>query len=203
MNNNREWFDENRNWYKDVKVEVEAFVDNLIADLQKMDPSLEDVSAKNTVFRLFRDIRFSNDKTPYKNHFGAYIASGGRKSLKAGYYIHIEPDNSFLGGGIYMPPAPQLLQIRTAIYDNIDEYNSIINNPVFKQVFGKVDGEELKTSPKGFPKDFAHLELIKLKSYTVWRKLSDEEILSPSLKADALKYFEVMKPLNQFFNKAV
>jgi len=200
INNNREWFDDNRSWYKQVKGEMEDVVGEIIHDLQKMDPSLHDVTPKNSIFRIFRDVRFSNDKTPYKTNMGAFMVPGGRKNPKAGYYIHIEPDNSFLAGGIYMPPSPVLKQLRTGIYENIDEYKSIITNAAFIEMFGSVEGDSLKTAPKGFPKDFPDVDLIKLKSYNVLHKITDEEVLDPEFKSKTIDVFRAMKPFNQFLN---
>ena len=124
-NNNRDWFHANKPKYNEAKVEFENYINNLIPEIGKFDNEIKHLEAKECIFRIFRDVRFSKDKSPYKPNFGAYIVKGGKKSGNAGYYLHIEPENSFLGGGIYMPPSNILKAIRIEIYENIDEFKSI------------------------------------------------------------------------------
>jgi len=154
-------------------------------------------------------VRFSNDKTPYKNHFGAYIAQGGRKSPLGGYYFHIEPvgagylNNSMWAGGIYCPDAPTLKAIRTDIYEHTDEYKAIIKNSEFTGTFKWFDGNKLTTAPKGFSKDFPDIELIKSKDYTFYRNIGEQTLLSGCLFEESIRVFRLMLPFNRFMNRAI
>ena len=127
-NNNKEWFDANRSHYSALRKEFENFINLVIAEITVFDKTVAHTTAKASIFRINRDIRFSNDKLPYKTNFGAFIAKGGRKGINAGYYIHVEPGEGFLAGGIYMPSGPMLKAIRTEIYENIEEFKKIVEN---------------------------------------------------------------------------
>ncbi|MBK8413382.1 MAG: DUF2461 domain-containing protein [Bacteroidetes bacterium] len=121
-NNNREWFDVNRSKYEEAKADFEKFVETLLPLLSKENSKLKDLKVKDCVFRIYRDVRFSKNKDPYKTNFGAYFVEGGKKSSKAGYYIQIEPGNSFLAGGCWMPEAPVLKAIRQEIDYNLKDF---------------------------------------------------------------------------------
>ena len=203
VNNNREWFDSNRGTYKSVKSEFENYVQQLIDAVSSFDSSIKDITPKHCVFRINRDTRFSNDKTPYKTNFGAFINPGGKSLFHAGYYLHIEPDNSFVSGGIYLPPSPILLNIRTAIYNNPSGFLEIIENVAFKKEFGKIEADVLKTAPKGFPRDFEHIDLLKFKSFTVSHMLSDEFIENGDVVSKAIESFKLLRDFNTFLNKAI
>lgn len=126
-NNNREWFAENKGKYELALNQFTEIVNTLIAQIGEFDASIRGMQAKDCIFRIYRDVRFSHDKSPYKNHFGAYIsANGGRKSERAGYYIHFEPNASLLAGGLYCPTPPVLKAIRQSVFDNIEEYKEIV-----------------------------------------------------------------------------
>ena len=168
-NNNREWFDENRERYKEAKEAFEVYVSVVMGEIQKFDKEAVNAAPKDCIFRIFRDIRFAKDKTPYKTNFGAYIARGGRKSPLAGYYIHFEPGSSMLAGGIYMPQPDVLKAIRTEIYHNIDEFREIIDHPSFVKHFGGIEGPRISTAPKGFPTDFKDIGLLQFKYYSVMK----------------------------------
>ena len=155
------------------------------------------------VFRIYRDIRFSSDKSPYKTHFGSYIAKGGHKSMRAGYYFHIQPGESFLGGGIYMPPADVLKALRMAIFEKTEEYLSILHDPGFKQYYSEFEGEKLKTAPKGFPPDFPYIDLLKPKSYAFGTNLSDELLTSGKLIETGINAFRELYKINRFLNDAL
>lgn len=203
INNNRDWFDQNRNRYKEVKTHFEFFVSDLILEIEKFDSSIKGVTPKESIFRIFRDTRFSHDKTPYKTNMGAYIVPGGRKSMNAGYYFHLEPDNSFIAGGIYMPPSDKLLKIRERIFNETQAYKNIIYQPDFIKQFGKIDGDKLKANPRGFSKDFQDMELIKLKSYNVSVQLGDEAVQDANVLQYSLDIFKQMYAFNRFLNEAV
>jgi uncharacterized protein (TIGR02453 family) len=202
-NNNRGWFNSNKSVYNEVRFEYEMFVELLIRRISKFDEDIGPLAAKDAIFRIFRDVRFSKDKSPYKTHFGAYISKGGRKAALPGYYLHIEPKGSFLAGGIYMPSSDVLKAIRTEIYENTEEFKEIINNSDFKKNFGSLWGEKLKTLPRGFPKEFTDIELLKFKHYVVARNMTDEEVLDKDFLENTIKIFRTMLPLNRFINNTI
>ena len=203
-NNNKDWFDKNRPMYFEVKKEFETLVAKLITQITSFDSAVKNLEPKNCIFRINRDVRFAKDKSPYKTNIGASISPGGKKSMSAGYYVHIEPGNSFLAGGIYMPPAPQLNAIRQEIDYNIPEFKKIISEKEFKKYFGKLDeSDKLKTVPKGYPKDHPEVELLKLKSYLVVHELKDEQILSSNFIQQCTKIFKALYPLDKFLRRAV
>lgn len=202
-NNNRDWFNQNKELYNKAKEDFISFIQTLIDQIAAFDKSLNGVEARNCIFRIYRDVRFSKDKTPYKPNFGANMAQGGRKSMSSGYYIHLEPGSSFLAGGVYMPPTPQLNAIRQEIDYNIDEFKTIINNKEFKKYFeGLSDMHKLKMAPKGYPKDHPEIELLKFKSYIVTHNLEKEMISEHFLKYCS-KVFNAMTPLNEFLNRCL
>jgi uncharacterized protein (TIGR02453 family) len=202
-NNNREWFIGNRPMYLEAKDNFETFVQNIINEIILFEPIMKGLEAKSCVFRINRDIRFSNDKSPYKSHFGAFIVQGGKQNGDkfAGYYFHIEPGKSIMAGGAYTPPSPWLSAIREKISENPDEFIKIINTKDFIKYFGTIDGEKLKTAPKGYPKDHPQLELLKFKSYLVVNEASDKMVLSNEFFNHVIKVFKAMKPLNDFLNE--
>ena len=202
-NNNREWFADNKSMYQEALAEVEKFVDHLIPNIQKFDPRIGTLTSKQTMFRIYRDIRFSKDKTPYKTYFGSFIAPGGRKSQQAGYYMHLAADSNFLGGGAHRPVGEELKKIRSEILYNVDDYKKIVSGKSFKETFGEVDGEKLKRPPVGFPKDFEDIELLKLKSYTVFQTVSEKKVNAKDFDQYALGVFKTMNPFIEFLNRAI
>ncbi|WP_372754957.1 DUF2461 domain-containing protein [Labilibaculum sp.] len=200
-NNNREWFHTNKNKYKQAKEDFELFTALCIEQLKKIDPDLGALRAKDCIFRIFRDVRFSNDKRPYKTHFGAFLAKNGRKSQYGGYYIHVEPEGSFLGGGCYQPASPALKAIRKEIFHNPLEFKAIISNKEFTSHYPELYGEKLKTAPRGYPKDFEHINLLNFKNYAVVRSVSDEIVQSEQFSEEILKSFASLQPLNAFLNE--
>jgi uncharacterized protein (TIGR02453 family) len=205
-NNYKEWFHENKPFYDEAKKEFESFVNLLIKEIKSIDNEIGFPEPKDCIFRIFRDIRFSHDKTPYKTNFGAYIAKGGnRKSEYGGYYFHLEPGNSLFAGGIWMPQPDILKSIRNEIYNNANEFLAIVESKEFKKHFIGIDSDSvLKTAPKDFPKDWPYIAYLKFKSYTVSKSIPDELLLSPKiLFSEANKVFGAMAPLNQFFNAVI
>ena len=202
VNNNRDWFIANRSMYLEAKDNFESFVQKIINEIILFEPIMKGLEAKSCVFRINRDIRFSNDKSPYKSHFGAFIVQGGKKNGDkfAGYYFHIEPGKSIMAGGAYTPPAPWLSAIREKISDSPDEFIKITKARDFIKYFGSVDGEKLKTAPKGYPKDHPHIELLKLKSYLVVNEATDKLVLSSNFQNHVISVFKTMKPLNDYLN---
>jgi len=200
-NNDREWFNQNRERYNDVRRKVEAVAETLIVSLSEIEPEAVRMKAADCLYRIYRDTRFSNDKTPYKRHIGIYInPHGGKKSQMCGYYLHIEPENCFVGGGLWCPPAGILKAVRQSIYDNIEEYLEIIGNPEFKAFFPVVGEDFLKTAPKGFDRNWEHIELLKPKCYTVLSAISDRTLCSRDGLKKVVEGFRVQKPFNDFIN---
>jgi uncharacterized protein (TIGR02453 family) len=201
-NNDKNWFNLNRLSYTDAKTNFETFVQAVIDETAVFDPILKGLEAKSCTFRINRDIRFSNDKSPYKTNFGAFIVRGGKKNADkfAGYYIHIEPDSSMIAGGAYLPPAPWLSAIREKIDDNPEKLLKIINNREFVKYFGKIDGDKLKTAPKGYPPDHPYIDLLKYKSYLAVNVISDSVVLGKDYFDHVIKVISAMKPLNDFLS---
>src|SRR5450759_69750 len=201
-NTNRDWFMANRPLYSDAKDNFESLVQEIINKIILFDPIMKGLEAKSCVYRINRDIRFSNDKSPYKSHFGAFIVRGGKKNGDkfAGYYFHIEPGKSIMAGGAYTPPSPWLSAIREKISERPQEFINITSAKDFVKYFGSVDGEKLKTAPKGYPKDHPHIELLKLKSYLVVNETTDKLVLSNDFQDHVIKVFKTMKPLNDYLN---
>ncbi|MGA2669610.1 MAG: DUF2461 domain-containing protein [Ignavibacteria bacterium] len=199
--NNREWFNKNKELYDDAKKDFEGFISELIHRVSEFDRAVEGLQIKDCVFRIYRDVRFSKDKTPYKYHFGAVVGEGGRRSELASYYFHIEPGgNSLLAGGKWMPSNEHLLAIRNGIFANLKEFNKIINDKDFKKYFRTLSDEKLSSAPRGFPKDHPDIELIKFKSYSVYTPMKDEQVLSKSIADYSVKVFKAVVPFNTFLN---
>lgn len=204
QNNYKEWFDQNRASYATAKKEFETFIDKVILGIAAFDREASQTTAKASIFRINRDVRFSNNKDPYKTNIGAFIAKGGRKGINAGYYIHIEPGSCFLAGGIYMPSGPMLKAIREEIFHNADEFREIITHPVFVKHFGDRIGEDpVKSAPRGFPADFPYVEYLKYRSYTVFKNEADAVYQKPSFMEEVITVFRAMEPYNRFLNRAV
>ena len=204
-NNNKDWFNENKVTYVDAKKYFESIVQKLINEIALFDPDIGYPEVKKCIFRINRDIRFSKDKSPYKTNFGGFILKGGKNSGNAGYYLHLEPGESFIAGGAYMPDNDNLRNIRMDIVQHINEFVKIIENKDFKKTFGEIEGEKLKKLPKGFPENFAYPELIKYKSYTIFTLLSEEHIKLNEIEflKHVVTVFKKMTPFNQFLNRAI
>lgn len=205
QNNNREWFAENKDWYDQVRTEFEIICKEFILEIAKFDDEIKHVDAKDCIFRIYRDIRFSHDKTPYKTHFGVFVAAdGGRKSQRGGYYLHLDPDGSFVAVGVWCPQPNLLKALRQSVYDNIDELNEILNKKSFANYFSTFfDEDKLKTVPKGFPKDFPNAELLKLKHYIAEYKLSKEITEKEDFAQQVAQIAQIAYPLNKFLNYTV
>ncbi|HKK41172.1 MAG TPA: DUF2461 domain-containing protein [Bacteroidales bacterium] len=201
-NNNRDWFLQNKAFYQEAKENFEQVVQQLIKNLLEFEPILKGLEAKTCIYRINRDIRFSNDKSPYKTHFGAFIVRGGRKNGDrfAGYYFHIEPGGSIAAGGSYMPPSPWLAAIRERIDEEPGKLRRIIEAKEFVNYFGALDGEKLKTAPKGFTVDHPDIDLLRFKSYLVVNQLDEQLVTSDRLISHVTDVFRAMKPLNDFLN---
>lgn len=203
-NNNRDWFLQNKDRYDVIKEKFDLEVEKLILGLNQIDPDIRNLAAKDCTWRIYRDTRFSFDKTPYKTHFSAFIAKGGKKSPYSGYYIHLEPGNCLIGGGVWCPDSRILNTIRKAIYIHTDEFLSILNNPQFHSNYPELDQEDkLKVLPRGFAKDFAHPELIKLKNYLVSKELQDNFFDDTEWNKKAIELFSIQYPFHKFLNHSI
>jgi uncharacterized protein (TIGR02453 family) len=201
--NEREWFEANKPRYQKSKQLFDDFVEQIILNLQKDVAEIKGLEAKDCVYRIYRDVRFSTDKSPYKTHFGAYIVGGGRKSGRSGFYIHIDPDGSFLGGGVYQPENNKLKMIRQEIYNFPEEFLSVINTPDFKNSFELYDKDKLKRPPKGFDDSFEHIDLLKYKHYIASKDVPDHWIKSGDLVKNVVGEFRKLIDLNNFLNQAM
>lgn len=203
-NNDKEWFDANKNRYETVRENLLENVGVLIKEIGSFDSDIFWLEPNQCVFRINRDVRFSANKNPYKTNLSAGFSKGGKKSGNAFYYMEIAPENSSLNGGIWMPEASVAKKIRQAIYDDSNEFVKIITDKKFVTEFGEFDqAEKLKNVPRGFDKDFAHAELLKLKSFTVTKTFKDSDFANEDFIKTAKNTFEKMFPLVQFLNKAV
>ena len=201
-NNNKEWFAENKATYQKLHGDFTLFVEMLINEIAQFDKSVAGLDAKKCVFRIYRDVRFSKDKSPYKTNFGGFIVPGGKKSGKAGYYVHLDPDQSFIAGGIYSPESDVLMQLRKFIMDNIDEFFEITKDDTFKNYYGDLWGDKLKNPPKGFPADYQHIDILKFKSYTYFKNFTQEEILNKNFFTEVINGFKILAPFQQFLNSS-
>jgi uncharacterized protein (TIGR02453 family) len=205
-NNNKPWFDKHRPAYDNAKTDFGNFIQTILDTHSKKDPTLASLKAKECLFRINRDIRFSKDKTPYKSNMGASINRGGKKSIFAGYYFHCEPGNSFVGGGLWTPMPPELKKTRQEIDYCFDEFYKIIHSKKFRLFYGDLyRGEDASLSkvPQGFEKDNPAADYLKLKSFIAMAPLKDAELTSKEIVKKTLRAFETLQPLLQFINRAL
>lgn len=203
-NNNREWFEKNKPRYLQVKQNFDEFLEKLHLELLKFEPGLSGLNPKKLAFRIYRDVRFSKDKRPYKTNMGAGFSPGGKMIQEPGYYIHIEPGNSFLAAGIYMPDSANLAKVRQEIDYNANGLLKILKDRKFKANFdGLDDYDKVKSAPKGYAKDHPQIELLKNKSFTVSHYFSDAEVKNKNFLKEVVKLCKVVKPFNDYFKTAL
>ncbi|MDR0843910.1 MAG: DUF2461 domain-containing protein [Tannerella sp.] len=204
VNNNREWFQKNKKRYDVLHKQFVEAVQQLIERIAVFDPEIAGLDAKSCVYRIYRDLRFSQDKTPYKTHFGAYMTGyGGRTSPYAGYYVHLEPGNALLSGGVWCPPPPLLKKLRQDIYDNMDEFLEIIENEKFKATYPVLDGELLKRMPAGLPQDCPYDYILKHKDFVVSAMKPDAFFSEKDWMDKTIEDFKTLLPFNHFLNYTV
>jgi uncharacterized protein (TIGR02453 family) len=201
-NNNREWFNAHKALYLQAKEEIENLIRMVGKKLVETDPSVQGFTEPAQVlFRIYRDVRFSKDKQPYKTHFGCFFAPGGKSTPSAGYYLHLEPKNAFVSGGLWCPEPAVLKKVRQEILYNTEDFLKILNAHEFKTFFPKLDEEDmLQRIPTGFPNDFEYGHLLRHKHYTVSSPLSEEVLFSEKLFSAVVKRFEALKPFISFLN---
>ena len=206
-NNNKPWFDVNHKTYEAAKKNFGEIVEVIIKGIGQFDRDIEEahLQVKDCTFRINRDVRFSKNKDPYKTNFGASFSKGGKKAHSAGYYLHIDPSECFLAGGIWMPEADDLKKIRTEIDYNFKEFSDILTTESFKTIFPKGLDREAFTvrPPKGYEETNPAIEIIKLKSFTASSVIDSKEILKSNLPNLILDGFKAMQPYIAFLNRAV
>ena len=206
-NNNKEWFDANKKNYENAKNDFLEFAQTIIAGVSSFDDNIAkaNLDPKKCITRLNRDVRFSADKSPYKTNFFLILNQGGKNSNNACYYLQLQPDSSFAGGGVYMPMPPDLQKFRQEIDYNFIEWKKIVESKSFKKVFndGVQAPETLSRPPKGFDANSEALEYLKMKGYFTTTKITDTEIKSKNVIKTILDSFETAKPLIDFLNKAL
>jgi uncharacterized protein (TIGR02453 family) len=206
-NNNKPWFDANRKIYETAKSDFVETVETIIKGIGQFDKSIEEaqLEAKKCIFRINRDVRFSKNKDPYKNNFGAWFNKGGKKVQSAGYYLHIDSSECFLAGGLWMPESDDLKKIRTEIDYNFEEFSNILSEAKFMKIFPKgLDCEAMTVRPpKGYDETNPAIEFLKLKSFTVSRHIESNKTLQPDFTKIILEGFEAMQAYISFLNRAI
>lgn len=196
-NNNREWFTQHKSEYDSVVKENKTLFNQIYTELQEYD-NLKGIH----IFRIYRDVRFSKDPTPYKTNFGVGY-SRSKPMLRGGYYIQLEPGNSFVGGGFWGPEANDLLRIRKEFELNTTEIEKITSDKTFKQYFGEITGDAVKTAPRGFDKNHPAIDLIRKKQFVVMRKFTDKEVLSDSFQKEAVLTLLAMRPFFDYMSEVL
>lgn len=221
-NNNRDWFQEHKAEYDKAKKDFEQGVAELILRIAEFDPEIAHLTYKDCCYRFYRDVRFSPDKSPYKRHFGAYICAKGKKSLRGGYYIHMQPGNCFVATGSYWLPTNILTSCRNEIMANIDEWRAAVENGKFIKYFGypgqsqmedytdedKMSAKgfgitHLKKAPKDFPSDYEFIDYLKMKDYCCWHSVGDDFFEGDGWLKETVKMFKVAKPMMDFTNSVI
>ena len=204
-NNNKPWFDKNRAAYENAKSDFLSMVEKLIPAIASFDTGISGLEARNCVFRINRDVRFSKDKKPYKNNMAAYFNKDGKKGIGAGYYLHIEPGKSFAAAGIWMPEPAVLAKIRQEIDYNLSDWNKILKQPSFRKNYekGLDQSEILSRPPKGYTEDNPALEFLKLKCFVVMHPINDQEITEKTFVKKVAGVFQAAGPFISFLNTAI
>ena len=205
-NNTKEWFDKNRKTYEAAKEDFAQLVDTVIQQFGKKDTSIATLTAKDCMFRINRDVRFSKDKSPYKTNMGASFSKGGKKVIAAGYYFHCEPGQAFVGGGLWMPDADVVKKVRQEIDYSFDEFSKIIKNKKFVAQYKGLeisDETSLTREPKGYEKDNPAIQFIKLKSWLAVTSLTDADLIDKNLTKKIVTSFEALQPLIEFLNRGI
>ncbi len=213
-NNNREWFQAHRQEYLACRKSFEDDISKAIMRIAEFDKSVAHITVKDATYRFNRDTRFSPDKSPYKTHIGAYIAAHGKKAMHGGYYIHLEPDLCMLSCGNYWLPTNVLTACRNEIMANIDEWREYVENKKFVKLFGRAGNskwgdkkgfglEYLKTCPAGFPRDYEHIEYLRMKNYCAWTTVEEDFFERDDWFDNMVEIFKVGRPMMDFINNVI
>ncbi len=205
-NNNKEWFDKNRQRYDSAKADIEQLTAALIAGIGSFDPTVLHLQPKECTFRINRDVRFSKNKLPYKTNMAMYISRTGKKGFSPGYYLHVEPGASFLAGGIWMPAAPELQKVRQEIDYNWDEFRRIVEGRTFKSTFGELDRSDnvvLSRPPRGYEASNPAIEYLRFKSLIASAPITDNTLCAKTLIRQLIQQFKRLHPLILFLNRAI
>uniref|UniRef100_UPI00404B9964 DUF2461 domain-containing protein n=1 Tax=Flavobacterium sp. TaxID=239 RepID=UPI00404B9964 len=205
-NNHKEWFHGQKKRYENYKADYHQLIRDLLQYLKQYDPNLELLEVKNCTFRINRDIRFSKDKSPYKTHLSIWMSTMPNTKNGPGYYVHIDPNECFIAGGVYCPEADVLKKIRNEIAFFQEDLEQIIKEEKFNSIFENLDFDEklmLKTAPKGFEKDHPAVTFLKLKSFTATHKIDFKTVTKPEFVAEIGKKLLALKPLNDFIKRAI
>lgn len=205
IHNDREWFEKNKSRYLEAKQGFEGIVADVLRQIVKFDPKLSGLDPKKLTFRIYRDVRFSKDKRPYKIHMGAGFSPNGKLVQEPGYYLHLQPGNkSFVAGGIYEPDAANLSKIRQEIDYNPEGLCKVMKSKSFMKLFDGFDEyDRLKTAPKGYPKDHAYIEWLKHKSFIVSLALTDKQVTDQAFVKTVAAVCRSIKPLNDYIREAI
>ena len=204
LNNNREWFTANKATYEEAKQVFEEFINGVIPGIAKFDDGVKFLTAKDCVFRIYRDVRFAKDKSPYKTNFGAFMARGGKKSHGPGYYFHIQPGDCFISGGVWMPEAEVTKKIRDEIYYNWQEFKAVLTSPAFSKYYDGIDDwDKQKLPPRGYMKDFEGMDLLLNRSFTISHAISEDLLQEEGLQDYVIKAYKAMAPYNAFLARAI
>ena len=203
QHNNKPWFDSHRPVYESARGIFERFINDLIDEFRDGDHLLG-LTARDCIPRIYRDIRFSKDKTPYKTNFGAIIGPGGWKGSRLGYYISLEPGaRSMVAGGLHDPAPEQLNRFRQSIAKEANAFKKLTRNAVFVRAFGAVEGERLKTAPKGFDREHPEIALLQLKQVTVFHRFSDQEVVGRDFANQVIPLCRAMKPFLNYLDRVI
>lgn len=201
--NNREWFAEHRPQYDEAWALFNHLIEDLIQEMSTFDSSIAHLEPKDCTYRIYRDLRFSPDKTPYKGHFAAYINAEGKKAYYGGYYIQIEPRQLVVASGVWWLPTKEMHALRHAIVDQMETFSAIVEAPEFKRICPEIGMERYKRIPSGYPKDFPHPEYLLCKNYTCACYLPAESLLQTNCVQDIADKFKCMKPFNDFLRENI
>lgn len=213
-NNNRAWFQSHKPLYDAAREEWERGVGQALECIGRFDPSVLSQQVKDCTYHFYRDTRFSQDKSPYKNHFGAYINAHGKKALRGGYYLHMEPGHCLLAVGNYWLPTHVLTSCRNEMMANEQEWLRCVESPAFRRYYGAADDAtwespqgfglaKLKTCPAGFPRDYEHIRYLRLKDYCAWHRVSDAFFECDAWLAELTKMMKAAKPMMDFVNAVI
>jgi len=198
-NNDRDWFTENKPEYQKHHEVMISFADSLLVKMNQHD-NIETLNGKKSLHRIYRDVRFSKDKSPYKSHWGGSFKRA-TKQLRGGYYYHIQPNgNTFIGGGFWGPNKEDLLRIREDISMDASDLREIITSPDFVNTFGQLKGEQLKSSPKGFDKEHPDIDLLRFKQFIVMKEFTNAEVLADDFIEKVNATFMKMRPLFDYMS---